>query len=132
MHIALYHWGRLPPADYGGTERVVTWLARGLAELGHRVTLVAGRGSRVPEATVIEVDPAQAKTKEFDLRPLLPAGVEILLASAPVRNDPGVPYIQQLHGNSAPGVSYHFGASVPPSPAIEIPCVFATPACAIQ
>jgi len=105
MHIALYHWGRLPPADYGGTERVVTWLARGLAELGHRVTVIAGRGSRVPEATVVEVDPTRAKQPGFDLRPLLPAGVDILLASAPVRSDPGIPYIQQLHGNSAPGVT---------------------------
>jgi glycosyltransferase involved in cell wall biosynthesis len=105
MHIALYHWGRLPPTDYGGTERVVTWLARGLAELGHQVTLIAGRGSVVPAATVIEVDPAAAKAPQFDLRPLLPKGVEILLASASVRNDPGVPYIAQLHGNSTPGTT---------------------------
>ena len=105
MHIALYHWGRLPPSDYGGTERVVTWLARGLAELGHQVTLIAGRGSVVPAATVIAVDPAAAKAPQFDLRPLLPKGVEILLASASVRNDPGVPYIAQLHGNSPPGVT---------------------------
>jgi glycosyltransferase involved in cell wall biosynthesis len=105
MHIALYHWSRLPPADYGGTERVVTWLARGLAELGHQVTLVAGRGSRVPGATIIEVDTKAAMGPHFDLRPLLPGGVDILLASAPLRSDPGVPHIVQLHGNSAPGVT---------------------------
>lgn len=104
MHIALFHWGRLPPTAYGGTERVVTWLARGLAELGHTVSVVAARGSRIPEARVIEVDPAAARAPDFDLRPLLPQGVDALLASAPVRNDPGVPYLVQLHGNSHAGV----------------------------
>ena len=105
MHIALFHWGRIPPTAYGGTERVVAWLARGLAELGHTVTLVAGRGSRLPEARVIEVDAAAAKAPDFDLRPHLPPGVDALLASAPVRNDPGIPWLVQLHGNSPPGLT---------------------------
>jgi glycosyltransferase involved in cell wall biosynthesis len=105
MHIALFHWGQIPPTAYGGTERVVAWLARGLAELGHSVTLVAGRGSKIAEAQVIEVDTAAAKAPDFDLRPLLPPGVDALLASAPVRNDPGVPWLVQLHGNSPPGLT---------------------------
>src|SRR3954464_11584150 len=40
MHIALYTHSRLPVHGYGGTQRVVVWLARGLLELGHRVTLL--------------------------------------------------------------------------------------------
>ncbi|HEU4570358.1 MAG TPA: glycosyltransferase [Gemmatimonadales bacterium] len=104
MHIALYHWGQLPPAEYGGTERVVTWLSRGLAELGHAVTVVAGRGSRLPWARVVEVEPRAAQAPDFDLRPLLPAGLDVLLASAPLRRDPGLPWVFHLHGNSRPGV----------------------------
>ena len=105
MHIALFHWGRLPPTAYGGTERVVTWLARGLAELGHTVTLVAGRGSRIAEARVVVGDPAPATAPDFSLRPLLPPGVAPPPPPAPGRNDPGVPYLVQLHGNSHPGVA---------------------------
>jgi hypothetical protein len=46
MNIALYFHGRLPVAGYGGTQRVVVWLARGLTQLGHRVTLLAAAGSQ--------------------------------------------------------------------------------------
>src|SRR6185436_20141047 len=53
MHVALYFHDRLPVKGYGGTQRVVVWLARGLAQLGHRVSLIAGAGSKVPEATLI-------------------------------------------------------------------------------
>ena len=31
----------VPPKFYGGTERVVSWLAEELVELGHEVTLFA-------------------------------------------------------------------------------------------
>ena len=71
MHIALFFWDRLPVPEYGGTQRIVVYLARGLAEAGHRVTLVAGRGSLVPEATLVPVDLKQARTATFDIRPLL-------------------------------------------------------------
>jgi glycosyltransferase involved in cell wall biosynthesis len=38
----------VPPAGYGGFERVVDLLVRGLVARGHRVTLLAHPGSRVP------------------------------------------------------------------------------------
>jgi len=41
MHVALYTHSVVPVRGYGGTQRVVIWLARGLAELGHQVTLLA-------------------------------------------------------------------------------------------
>jgi len=55
MRIALLYHGRLPVEGYGGTGRVVHWLARGLAELGHEVILLAAPGSRVPEARLVPV-----------------------------------------------------------------------------
>jgi glycosyltransferase involved in cell wall biosynthesis len=36
----------VPPADYGGTERIVALLCAGLAARGHRITLIAAAGSR--------------------------------------------------------------------------------------
>jgi hypothetical protein len=36
----------VPPEGYGGTERMVALLCAGLAARGHRVTLMAAKGSR--------------------------------------------------------------------------------------
>jgi glycosyltransferase involved in cell wall biosynthesis len=105
MHIALFFWDRLPVPDYGGTQRMVVSLARGLAAAGHRITLVAGHGSSVPEATLVPVSIAEARRPEFDIRPILPAGLDIVLACAPLRNPPDVPWIRRLAGNWKPGTT---------------------------
>lgn len=97
MRVALLYHGRLPAERYGGTERVVVWLARGLAELGHEVVLLAGPGSRVPEARFIEVEPDVAEHAGFDPRLLLPPGIDVLHAHRPIEA-PGVPTLWTLHG----------------------------------
>lgn len=104
LHVALYHPARLPVARYGGTERVVVWLARGLAELGHRVTLIAGAGSDVPEATLVPIDPRRAEEPGGpDLTRDLPAGVDILHAHVPLHRPPrDVPFVWTYHGVAAP------------------------------
>ena len=103
MHIALFFWDRLPVPEYGGTQRMVVALARGLAVAGHRVALVAGHGSDVPEAELIPVALDAARRADFDIRPLLPPGLDILLACAPLRIRPDVPWIRRLAGNREPG-----------------------------
>lgn len=103
MHIALYSHSRLPVSGYGGTQRVVVWLARGLVELGHRVTVLALEGSRIPEASVVGLDPAQVRVPGFDLAPFIPASVELLHTHAPVFAPAGVPHVFTLHGNRGPG-----------------------------
>jgi glycosyltransferase involved in cell wall biosynthesis len=105
MHVVLYHHARLPVRGYGGTERVVVWLTRGLAALGHRVTLLAPRGSRVPEAELIALDPAALRRREFDLAAQLPAAFDILHLHGPRYLPAGVPHVFTLHGNSKPGVT---------------------------
>src|SRR5438105_3667998 len=52
MHIAVASHQPLPAKGYGGPQRVVMALVRGLAALGARVTLLAPPGTRVPEAAV--------------------------------------------------------------------------------
>lgn len=42
----------VPPAGYGGTERVVSWLTEELAEKGHEVTLFASGDSRTASKLV--------------------------------------------------------------------------------
>jgi glycosyltransferase involved in cell wall biosynthesis len=108
MHVALYFHGRLPVRGYGGTQRVIVWLARGLAELGHRVTLLAAAGSEVREASVIALDPRAVQQPGFDLTPVLPSSVEILHAHAPLSRPPAIPHLFTLHGN------LRAASSVPP------------------
>jgi glycosyltransferase involved in cell wall biosynthesis len=103
MHVALYARDRLPVTKYGGTQRIVVYLARGLAAAGHRVTLLAHAGSRVPEASVVEVPALGPHDRPIDLRPWLPGGAELLLAFAPLALPPELPWIRSLHGNRRPG-----------------------------
>lgn len=105
MHIALFFWDRLPVPEYGGTQRMVVALARGLAAAGHRVTLVAGHGSDVPEATLVPVALDEARRPDFDIRPLLPRDLDIVLACAPLRIPPDLPWIRRLAGNWKPGTT---------------------------
>jgi len=104
MHVALYARDRLPVTKYGGTQRIVVYLARGLAAAGHRVTLLAHAGSRVAEATLVEVITLRPRDPPIDLRPWLPGGAEILLAFAPLAVPPELPWIRSLHGNRRPGI----------------------------
>ncbi len=99
MHVAVASHYRLPVTGYGGTERVVVALVRGLAALGHRVTLLAAPGTRVPEAAVIEVPPEQLTHLTADLAALLPRDSDILHAHFPVRRRLAYPFVQTLHGN---------------------------------
>jgi glycosyltransferase involved in cell wall biosynthesis len=103
MHVALIMNARLPVRGYGGTERVVTWLARGLVDLGHRVTLVASRGTRMREATVVEADHRSLQQGDFDVSPLLPPGVDIVHSHRQLWVPPPLPFVWTLHGNPLPG-----------------------------
>lgn len=99
MHIVVASHYRLPVARYGGTERVVVALVRGLAALGHRVTLLAAPGTRIPQAVVIEVPPAELTNPTADLTAWLPRDGDILHAHFPVRRRLARPFVQTLHGN---------------------------------
>ncbi len=101
MHVALFHPAKLPVRRYGGVDRVVVWLARGLAERGHRVTLLATAGSDVPEATLVPVHPGRARKPDFDLAAVLPDDVDVVHAHRPIAAPRGdLPWIWTHHGNT--------------------------------
>jgi glycosyltransferase involved in cell wall biosynthesis len=102
MHVAVFSHYRLPVTKYGGTERVVVALVRALAVLGHRVTLVAAPGTRVPEATVIELAPDTVTGAATDLATLVP-DADILHAFFPLKCLPSRPFVQTLAGNLRAG-----------------------------
>ena len=96
MHILIASNATIPVYAYGGTERVLWDLACALIKLGHRVTLMAKRGSSCPFAPVIEIDPDQ------DLRQQIPADVDIVhfhLRPDFDMEDTGRPYVFTQHGN---------------------------------
>ncbi len=103
MHVALFFPDRLPVQGYGGTQRAIVNVARGLAELGTRVTLLAGSGSRVREATLVTVDAQAARGPTFDIQAVLPRDIDILCAFSPLHVAPRVPWIWRLAGNRRPG-----------------------------
>lgn len=103
MRIAIAHHTRLPVEGYGGTERVVVALVRGLAALGHEVTLLAPPGTLVPEARLVPVPVRQLRDPAADLSPHLPPGTEILHAFFPLRVAPRLPWVWTLEGTSRPG-----------------------------
>lgn len=104
MHVVVASHHRLPVEGYGGTQRVVAALVRGLAELGHRVTLIAQPKTRLPEAArIIEIPPRQLR--DIELAPYVPDGADVLHAHFVVRKaPPDMPFLQTLHGNWKPGV----------------------------
>jgi glycosyltransferase involved in cell wall biosynthesis len=102
MHVALFFPDRLPVQGYGGTQRAIVHLARGLAELGARVTLLAGSGSKVREAALVPVDIRGARGPSFDIQRWLPSDIDILCAFSPLHVPPSVPWIWRLAGNRRP------------------------------
>jgi len=103
VHVAIASHYRLPVTGYGGTERVVVALVRGLAALGHRVTLLAAPGTRVREAMVLEIDPGRLTNPATDLAGLVPGDADILHAHFPVQRSLGRPFVQTFHGTLLPG-----------------------------
>lgn len=102
MHIGLFVDAVLPPARYGGTERVVIWLGRALIELGHKVTYFAHSGSVLDFA---EVRPARAPgPAPADL----PSDLSILhYHGGVVADEIDLPVCQTVHGNSRMPLTYH-------------------------
>lgn len=102
MHIGLFVDAVLPPARYGGTERVVVWLGRAFVELGHKVTYFAQAGSRVDfaELCVLEngVPAADPRALGIDIMHLhngtLPEGFDL-------------PLCVTMHGNSRSPQTLH-------------------------
>ncbi len=69
MRILIFHPVRLPVLQYGGTERVVMWLAKTLHHLGHTVTVFAAAGSSMPDGIECLTDPDALlkRAPEFDV-----------------------------------------------------------------
>jgi glycosyltransferase involved in cell wall biosynthesis len=99
MHIALVHDALIPPPKYGGTERIIAWLARALIKLGHKVTLVAREGSQIAGAGFVPHSP--------DWESRLPAGVDAAHLWSTPGTPPRLPFLVTIEGNGQPGEVFH-------------------------
>lgn len=103
MHVVVASHQPVPAKGYGGPQRVVMALVRGLAALGHRVTLLAPPNTRVSEATVVAVPPRKL-AEPASLAAYVPRDAEIVHAHFPLRTAPGsLPFVQTIHRNLKPG-----------------------------
>lgn len=93
MRILLAHNGAIPVFKYGGTERVVWYLARDLTRMGHDVTFLVPRGSHCDFARVITLDEGRSPVEQ------VPAGTDVAHFFFFPDASPGVPYIATLSGN---------------------------------
>ena len=98
VHICLVSDAKLPVRLYGGTERIVQWLAEEFLALGHQVTLVALAGSHLPGVRCIPVAGPREAVQA------IPANADICHFHAwpPSGEWPGN-WLFTLHGNAAPG-----------------------------
>jgi glycosyltransferase involved in cell wall biosynthesis len=69
MKVLIYHPVRLPVLQYGGTERVLLWLAKSLQHLGHQVSVFAAPGSSLSNGIDCITDPEVLlkKANGFDI-----------------------------------------------------------------
>ena len=102
MKVLLFHPVLLPPKDYGGVERVVLWLTKGLLERGVDVTVAALSGSHLPKgAKLLEIAPGHASA--VDLCSRVPKGIDLIHFMAPpeekAMRDLDIPWMLTVHGN---------------------------------
>ncbi len=101
MHIALCHDALIPPPTYGGTERVIVWLAQALLGLGHQVTLVSREGSALPGAK-------WAPWREgVPVDQMVPTECDVIhLWAPPGEQEPTRPFLVTIGGNGKPGETF--------------------------
>jgi glycosyltransferase involved in cell wall biosynthesis len=103
MRIALLHNTVLPPARYGGIERIVVSLVHQYRKLGHEVVLLCAKGSSMEGVETVVVPP------DLALRPItswLPKGIDFLHSHEPLRERPPIPFLITIHGNGSPEERY--------------------------
>lgn len=96
MNITIVLKDKIPSLTYGGTQRVVWYLAKELNNLGHKVTFLAGKGSYCEFAKVIEWNPSE------NINTQIPPETDIVHFNATVPENITKPYLQTVHGNGLP------------------------------
>lgn len=101
VNICVVSPGRIPAVLYGGTERVVGWLIRGLVRMGHEVSLVAPEGSVHPDCTRVvgfERTGRNINVTPPHLASLVPSGTDIVHLHFAYAGELDRPMLKTVHG----------------------------------
>jgi len=96
LKVTLLHNAKFPVTGYGGTERLVGWLAKGLSELGLEVVLACDPASSCPYARVIPYDEEKNLELDSDILHFFNTPIEI----------PQKPHLVTIGGNGKVGENY--------------------------
>jgi hypothetical protein len=107
MHITLYKRGKIPipPKLYGGTERIIYWLGKGLVELGHQVTLIASACSHIPGAELRVISEKETGSQAW--LKLVPDTTNIVHLWDTAEPNSEKPFVVTVEGNGRPGQKFH-------------------------
>ncbi|MEH0155169.1 glycosyltransferase [Limibacter armeniacum] len=95
MNILIVNNSTIPAFKYGGTERVIWGLGKGLTELGHKVTFLVNEGSHCPFADVLTYNPDKGINEQ------IPDGIDLVHMNI-IPNEPiNIPYVMTVHGNNS-------------------------------
>lgn len=94
MKICIVVNSLIPALEYGGIERVVVWLGRGLKELGHQPIFLAKPTSRLDFAEVLPLD----VSKSLDSQ--IPQDTNIVHIHGDIAAPENYPYCYTNHGNA--------------------------------
>lgn len=93
MHILIVHNAIIPAVKYGGTERVIFWLGKELANQGHKVTYLVAKGSTCDFADIIYFN------NTIPLNQQIPDNIDVVHLNCAVNELPVKPYVATMHGN---------------------------------
>jgi glycosyltransferase involved in cell wall biosynthesis len=95
MHIVLVCSSQIPAQHYGGTERVVQWLAQSFSRQGHQVSLIALPGSQLSGLTCIPATNAQQALLS------IPKDADVVhFHGWEPSGEMSIPWLYTLHGNT--------------------------------
>ena len=89
---------KIPVTNYGGTERVIWYLAKELNQMRHNITILAAQGSSCPFARVIPYNP------KISIREQIPQNIDIIHCQDQVdKSIQDKPHVVTVHGNFMKG-----------------------------
>lgn len=94
LKITMICESRLPALKYGGTERVVEWLAREFIARGHGISVICKPGSHIPGARMIYAH------KPAEVAALVPQDTDIIHSHGWYLRDHAKPQLKTCHGNA--------------------------------
>ena len=101
MHISILHAAPIPAHKYGGTERVIWDLGKGLVSRGHRVTYLVPSGSHCDFAPIVPLDLSRPLATQ------VPANTDVLHSQITITEPVPMPCLVTEHGNPTSPIAAH-------------------------